>query len=76
MNLLVWNYRGLGNPRTMRELRNYIQAKDLAVVFLAETWTDDARLDEVLCNFNFRNKWSVPSGHKGGGLVLLWKEDI
>ena len=30
----------------------------------------------MLRNFNFRNKWSVPSGHRGGGLVLLWKDDI
>ena len=56
MNLLVWNCRGLGNPRTVRELGDYIRAKDPAVVFLAETWTDDARLDEVLQNFSFRNK--------------------
>ena len=76
MNLLVWNCRGLGNPRTVRELGDYIRAKYPAIVFLAETWTDDARLDEVLRNFNFRNKWLVPSGHRGGGLVLLWKEDI
>ena len=76
MNLLVWNCRGLGNPCTVRELGDYIRAKDPAVVFLAETWTDDARLDEALRNFNFRNKWSVPGGHRGGGLVLLWKEDI
>ena len=30
----------------------------------------------MLRNFNFRNKWSVPSGHRGSGLVLLWKDDI
>ena len=45
MSLLVWNCRGLRNPRTVRELGDYIQAKDPTVVFLAETWTDDARLD-------------------------------
>ena len=47
---------GLGTPRTVRELGDYIRAKDPTVVFLAETWTDDARLDEVLRNFDFRNK--------------------
>ena len=45
MSLLVWNCRGLRNPCTVRELGDYIQAKDPTVVFLAETWTDDARLD-------------------------------
>ena len=45
-------------------------------MFLAEPWIDDARLDQVLRNFDFKNKWSIPSGNRGGGLVLLWKEDI
>ena len=76
MSLLIWNCRGLGNPRTVRELGDYIQAKDPSVVFLAETWTDNDRLDQVLRNFDFVNKWSIPSGNRGGGLVLLWKEDI
>ena len=76
MSLLVWNCRRLGNPRTVRELGDYIRAKDSTVVFLAETWADDARLDQVFRNFDFRNKWSVESGNRGGGLVLLWKEEI
>ena len=72
----MWNCRGLGNPRIVKELGDYIQAKDHTVVFLAETWADNARLDQVLCNFDFRNKWSVESGNRGDGLVLLWKEEI
>ena len=62
MILLVWNCHGLGNPRTVKELGEYIGAKDPTVVFLAETWADNARLDQVLRNFDFRNKWSVESG--------------
>ena len=62
MSLLVWNCRGLGNPRAVKELGEYIRAKDHTVVFLAETWANNARLDQVLCNFDFRNKWSVESG--------------
>ena len=45
MNLLVWNCRGLGNLRTEKELGNIIWAKDPSVVFLVETWADEARLD-------------------------------
>ena len=73
MSLLVWNYRGLGNLCTVREFGDYIREKDPTVVFLAEIWTDDARLDQVLRNFDFRNKWLVASGNRGGCLVLLWK---
>ena len=71
MNLLVWNCRGLGNLRTKKELGNIIRAKDPSIVFLAETWADEARLDRVLHNINFDNKWEVCSGRKGGGLVLF-----
>ena len=48
MSLLVWNCRGLRNPRTVKELGDYIRAKDPTVVFLTETWADSARLDQVL----------------------------
>ena len=72
----MWNCRGLGNPRIVKELGEYFRAKDPTVVFLAETWADNARLDQVLHNFDFKNKWSVESGNRGGGLVLLWKEEI
>lgn len=37
MNCLVWNCRGLGNPRTVRELGELIWEKDHLVVFVAET---------------------------------------
>ena len=46
----------------MKELGEYIRAKDHIVVFLNETWANNARLDQVLRNFDFRNKWSVESG--------------
>ena len=36
----------------MKELGDYIQAKDPTITFLAETWTDDVRLDQVLHNFD------------------------
>ena len=76
MSLLVWNCHGLGNPYTIRDLGDYIRAKDLSIMFLAKTWTDDARLDNVLWNFDFNNRWLVPSETRGGGLVLLWKDSI
>ena len=47
MSCLAWNCLGLGNLRTGRELDEIIRAKDPSVVFLAETVTDDARLEVV-----------------------------
>ena len=45
-------------------------------MFLAETWADEARLDRVLRNFDFNNKWVVSSDNRGGGLALLWKDSV
>ena len=53
MSLLLWNYRELGNPRTENELVRLIQVKDLSIVFIAETWTDEVRLDRTLSKINF-----------------------
>ncbi|XP_050264146.1 uncharacterized protein LOC126708397 [Quercus robur] len=76
MSLLVWNCRGLGNLRTENELVTLIQAKDPSVVFIAETWTDGARLDRTLSKINFDQKWVVSRVNRGGGLVLFWKNSV
>ena len=53
MNCLMWNYRGLGNLHTGKELGDIIQAKDPNVVFIAETWAGEARLNSVLHSIDF-----------------------
>ena len=59
MSCLAWNYRGFGNLRIGKELVEIIRAKDLFVVFLAETLTDEARLDTVQRNIEFNHRWVV-----------------
>ena len=56
MSLLLWNCRGLENPHTENELVSLIQAKDPSVMFIAETWADEARLDHILSKINFDKK--------------------
>ncbi|XP_075665671.1 uncharacterized protein LOC142635397 [Castanea sativa] len=68
--------RGLGNLRTGKELGDIIRAKDPSVVFIAETLTDEARLDRVLQNIDFDKKWVVPKEGRGGGFALFWKASI
>lgn len=47
MSCLAWNCRELGNLHIGRELVDIVWAKDPYVVFLAETMTDEARLEFV-----------------------------
>ena len=56
MNVLVWNCHGLGNLRTEKELVSILRAKDPSIVFIAETWTDEVRLDRTLSYINFDQK--------------------
>ena len=57
MSLLSWNCCGLGDPRTENELVRLIQAKNRSVVFIAETWIDEVRLDQILSKINFDQNW-------------------
>ena len=76
MSCLAWNYRGLGNLRTGREIVEITRAKDLSVVFLAETLTDDARLEIVQRSIERDHQWVVRREGRGGGLDLFWKSSI
>ena len=72
----MWNCRGLGNQLAVQELVDLVQAKGPAVVFLAETLADEARLDYVKDRIRFDKKFFVQRENRGGGLVLYWKNDI
>ena len=74
MSLLVWNCRGLGNPLIEDQLADLVWAKDPSVVFLAETWTDKARLEQVQRRIQSKNLFEVPRKNKAGGLAIFWKE--
>ena len=76
MSVLVWNCHGLGNPQRIQELGNFVRAQDPTVVFLAETWLDEARLRSLLQNFVCDQKFIVSKINQGGGLALLWRFDF
>ena len=76
MNCLVWNYRGLGNLHTGKELGEIVRAKDPSIMFIAETLADEARLDMIQANLDFEHKWVVPRVGHGGGLALFWRSSV
>ena len=76
MSCFTWNCHKLGNLRTRRELVEIIRVKDPAVVFLAKTLTDDARLEFVQSSIGFYHRWVIPRVRRSGGLVLYWKASI
>ncbi|KAK6146582.1 hypothetical protein DH2020_020451 [Rehmannia glutinosa] len=75
MNILSWNCRGLGNPRTIRELRELIRIKSPHLVFLCETKSNHSSIDKLKNSLNLHGI-SVESNGRSGGLALLWRKNI
>jgi hypothetical protein len=76
MIVLSWNCRGLGNPRTVRSLHHLVRVKRPNLVFLMETKMLQKRAATVLIKIGFDHCFVVDCHGKGGGLMMLWKDDI
>ena len=72
----MWNCRGHGNLPIEKELGDLTWAQDPFILFLAKTWTDEARLKKIKRNLQFNQMFFVPQLTRGGGLVLYWKESL
>ncbi|XP_074336036.1 uncharacterized protein LOC141673201 [Apium graveolens] len=75
MNLLSWNCRGLGNPRTVRVLGDVIRSLKPTFLFLSETKVDKGRIDELCSKYGFSDCFAVNRIGQGGGLAVMWKEN-
>lgn len=69
MRILTWNTRGLGNPWSVRNLRELLSKKDPEVVFLQETKVLASYFDTCKFSFDFSNCLEVDPAGLGGGLA-------
>ncbi|KAF5480564.1 hypothetical protein F2P56_001303 [Juglans regia] len=69
---LSWNCRGLGNPRTVRELQFWVKPKCPNVAFLMETKCGRKKVEEVRKLVGFDRSFVVESKGFSGGLAFLW----
>jgi exonuclease III len=75
MNLLSWNCRGLGNPRTVRDLHQLVKEKRPGIVFLMETLVSQSYMERICNRLQFDNIFFVNLTGRSGGLALLWLND-
>ena len=75
MSFLVWNCRGLGNPRAIRALKDLIRSNNPKLVFLIETKMSLYNMSRLKYLLGFTNCFGVDRTDLGGGLLLLWHED-
>lgn len=72
-----WNFRGLGNPCTMRVLDFLILEKFSKLVFIMETRNNYSRMDSVKRRIAMENCFTIHSlGLSDDGLALLWPADV
>ncbi|XP_019158838.1 PREDICTED: uncharacterized protein LOC109155671 [Ipomoea nil] len=76
MSTISWNCRGLGNPRTVRELTDLASKKKPDFIFLMETMVQRIHAERIRVTLGFEGLFYVdltPQG--GGGLALLWRKN-
>ena len=75
MNSLCWNCRGIGNPRIVYTLRDYVRCWNPNLVFLSETKSKCRRMEKIKFKLGFTNELCVSSRGRSGGLAFLWSSD-
>jgi exonuclease III len=76
MITLSWNCRGLGTPRTVRDLCRLVKEKKPALVFLMETKLRQKKLETIRCRIGYYGLFVVDCIGRSGGLALLWSSEI
>ncbi|XP_028073297.1 uncharacterized protein LOC114275455 [Camellia sinensis] len=76
MNVVCWNCRGLGNPRSVRSLQFLLKREVPGLVFLMETKLDSKHMEGIRQKLGFCGGFYVNRVGLAGGLALLWTEGI
>ena len=76
MNLLSWNYRGLGNLRIVNALAEVVKKEEPKIVFLMETKSNRDWMVMVKDKCNFKHGLYVDNIGSKGGLAMLWGEEV
>lgn len=71
MSSLIWNVRGLGNPRAVQILKDLVLLKRPTLVFLMETKVSSDRVKEVQRTLGFSGFFVVNSIGNNGDIALL-----
>ena len=76
MRLLSWNCQGLINPWIGHRLHKIVREQAPTVCFLMETRLDKEGFEKLYGELPFPNKIIVKHPNLGGGLALIWKNEV
>ena len=76
MRTMCWNCRGIGNPATVRELRDLVEASAPSVLCIVETQIAKNRVEGLAASLGFDSSFAVASSGRSGGLCIFWKSTV
>ena len=76
LKILSLNCRGLRIPEAVQELYCLIGEEDPKILFLSETKLDSDGFKRLKRKINFQQGCEVPRIGLGGGLALLWRDNV
>ena len=76
MRTLCWNCRGIGDPATVRKLRDLVEASAPLILCIVETQLAKDRVEGLAVSLGFQNSFAVASNGRSGGLCIFWKSDV
>lgn len=76
MNYLGWNYRGLGNSRTVRALNDLVRGRKPDILFLSETISDANKIEKLRIKPGFAQGFSVDRICRSGVIAVFWKTNV
>ncbi|XP_075633693.1 uncharacterized protein LOC142606189 [Castanea sativa] len=76
MKLLSWSCQGLENPWTVCSLHKTVKDQAPEICFYMETRLDIDGIKHWCSELPYKNKFFVEKPGLGGGLAMLWKEEI
>lgn len=76
MKTLSWNCRGIGDPATVRELRDLARECAPSVLCLVETQLGKQRVEGLAATLGFDSAFAVASRGRSGGLCMYWKNSL
>ncbi|KAL5580419.1 hypothetical protein UlMin_012861 [Ulmus minor] len=76
MSYIIWNARGLGNPKAIHNLHRLIADEDPSLLFLCETKLVSGQCRNFKYTFGFEGCFVQDCIGRKGGLILLWKDPL
>jgi hypothetical protein len=76
MNIILWNWRGLGNAAAVGGLLDLQKLEDPNILFLVETKMDNKRIENFRWMLGLTNMLSKPCIGKSGGLLCFGGKDL